>query len=143
MSAQRAGPLLDSAATNEQRTCDTEDTLMNSIPSTGPTPEGIPTVSVYESMTYQEMLDAMQVEADLLRFTVQRRRKALRRQKRRARLARCGRREVTMAGLGAVLLAAGVTLLVLGHLPVGMGFIDLALKVWCDAVFAPRPPAAV
>ncbi|MGA5198256.1 hypothetical protein [Streptomyces exfoliatus] len=129
---------------HEPESFNTKDTLMNSFQSTSPTTDGISTFSSFESTAYEEMLDAMQAEIDVLQFAVQRRRKALRRQKRRARLARYGgTRVIAMTGLGAVLLAVGVTLLVLGFVPISIGFIDLALKIWCDAFLAARPPARV
>ncbi|MEH0407376.1 hypothetical protein ACFY7V_33975 [[Kitasatospora] papulosa] len=143
MSARTAGLLLDSATNHEQESINTKDMLMNSFLHTSPTSDGNPTFSSYEFSAYEEMLDDMQFEVEVLQFALQRRRKALRRQKRRARLARYGTCAVVMVGLGAILLAVGITLMVLGYVPIGMGFVDLALTVWCDAAFKPRPPVLV
>ncbi|MFJ5788212.1 hypothetical protein [Streptomyces hydrogenans] len=144
MSARIAGLLLDSATNHERETFNTKDMLMTSFLNTSPAPDGNPVAPVFSSFgstTYEEMVDEMEFEIAVLQLGLQRRRKALRRQKRRARLARYGTRTVVMVGLGGVLLALGITLMVLGYVPVGMGFVDLALGVWCDAAFKPRPPA--
>ncbi|MGA5498733.1 hypothetical protein ACPCSP_30735 [Streptomyces cinereoruber] len=115
---------------------------MSSFQSTSSTTDGISTFSSFESTAYEKMLDEMQVEVDVLQFAVQRRRKVLRRQKHRARLARYGgTRVIAMTGLGAVLLGFGITLLVVGFVPIGIGLIDLALKIWCDAFLPAGPPA--
>ncbi|MFT9667629.1 hypothetical protein ACMZ5F_11835 [Streptomyces rhizosphaericola] len=117
---------------------------MNSFQPISSTTDGISAFSSFESTAYEKMLDGMQAEIDVLQLAVQRRRKALRRQKRRARLARYGgTRVIAMTGLGAVLLGVGVTLLIVGFVPIGIGFIDLALKIWCAAFLPAGPPTRV
>ncbi|MFB7942339.1 hypothetical protein [Streptomyces sp. NPDC056049] len=152
MSARTAGLLLDSATNHEREPINTKDMLMNSFLNTSPAPDGNPVNSInsinpvfssFGSTTYEKMVDEMEYEIAVLQLVLQRRRKALRRQKRRARLALYGTRTIVMVGLGGVLLAVGITLMVLGYVPVGIGFIDLALGVWCDAAFKPQPPARV
>ncbi|MFF5287372.1 hypothetical protein [Streptomyces sp. NPDC013171] len=110
---------------------------MNSLPFNHREDDGNRYPEVFRA-TYEEMLDKAEADLKILQRAVQRRKRTLRRQKRRAALTQAPRYgRPAMVAAGSACFVTSTVLLATGHTEAGFDMLDRALTAWSTAFTLP------